>query len=368
MVHKQKILSTNHFIRFDLGNFCNLKCPSCFRQAQTKLWNKEHPYLSKPVKKHPYLDKTHVTLDQVTNWFPEDFMRKRIGTLVFNGASSEPTLNPEFMEILNYFHDLVPNIEVSTHGSTRNEDWWYNLGKTKIYPLFSIDTLTPGNELYRIGANTEKIKKNIRAFAAGGGKGAVKLILFKHNQHEIGAFREFCKEIGQDFSIRPSYDFSGDKTSYEVTNDGRTYTLEKNTTEDLQRNQPRRLTDPDPNSFCHLTFKKMIIIHCNGLVYPCCHIEGEFFRMYERYFTYENPSPKPRKYNERLYDDIVSKIEQQGGITTLSLKHHTLEEVMTSPFFDHVLQDSWADGSNQTCLNCKTWKAEKTREKFSYIS
>lgn len=355
------VLSSNHFIRIDLGNFCNLKCPSCFRQGMTRVWNSEHEI---QVDKHPYLDNTHVTLEQIKEWFPEEFMRKRIGTLVFNGASSEPTLNPKFVEILDYFHDLVPKIELSTHGSTHNEDWWYSLGKTKLYPLFSIDTLTPGNELYRIGANTDRIIKNIKAFAAGGGKGAIKLILFKHNQDEIETIRNFAKELGQDFSIRPSYDFSGDKTSYEVTNKGKTYTLEKNTTEDYQRNKPRRLSNPDPNSFCQLTQKKMIIVHSNGVVYPCCHIEGEFFYMYEKYFTHEDPTPKPREYNPDIYDNFVSKIESQGGIETLSLKHHTLEEVLTSPFFDHVLQDSWEDGSNETCLKCKAWKAEKVREKY----
>ena len=31
------ILSNNHLLRIDIGNYCNLECPSCPRSTLTKL-------------------------------------------------------------------------------------------------------------------------------------------------------------------------------------------------------------------------------------------------------------------------------------------------------------------------------------------
>ena len=148
------LLFNDHHIRLDLGNFCNLKCPSCFRTT----WNA------------PWLNTSHTKLDEVKQWFPQEFLDERVKTFNLNGASSEPTLNPQFMEIVEYLSPHVKFLKVSSNGSTRNSDWWYNLGKTKAHVFFSVDTLTPGNELYRINANTEKILKNLLTFASDSAK------------------------------------------------------------------------------------------------------------------------------------------------------------------------------------------------------
>lgn len=338
------ILSEGHSVRFDLGNYCNLKCPTCFRYTT--------------AKGHPYLDSSYVTLEQVKTWFPEKFLRSRVRRFIFNGASSEPTLNPYFMEIYDWFSDKVDIVQVSTNTSTRNADWWYELGKTKIHPVFAIDTLTPGNELYRINANTQKIRENIEAFAAAGGKGTIKLILFKHAQHEIPFFKEYAKKLGMNLSIRPSYDMVG-RDSYEVTSHGKTYTIEKNTLDYMQRNSPYNQGNSNPRSFCQLTLDKTIIIHSNGIVYPCCHIEGQFFTFYSDFFADGvTTSPKSRKINPIFYDDFISILERCGGIKSISLKHNSIDDIFNSSFF-RSLQVSWKLRNNTTCMNCKNWKAEK---------
>lgn len=346
------ILSTGHKVRFDLGNFCNLDCPSCFRQSATKDYNSKR---LEPVKYHPYLNTHYVTRNEVERWFPEKFLGDHIEHMLFCGASSEPTLNPEFVDIVDYFSDKVNLISMSTNGSTRNADWWYELGKTKIHPIFSIDSLKPDNNLYRIGSNTDKILENMRAFTAAGGKCTLKHILFKHNQDEIDDFIKITEELNCRYKQVPAFEFTGDKTSYEVVTKDKTYTIEKNTL--VQRNKPFRERNPDPYSYCLLTTSKTIIVHANGVIYPCCHIEGEFFKIYEDFFIDEN-NTKPKYIHKQVYNDFVTKIEKQGGIKTLSLRYNSIEDIMNSPFFRYTLEMSWKFKSNTTCINCKNWKDE----------
>ena len=344
------ILSTGHKIRLDLGNYCNLDCPSCFRQEKTREYNKEN---NTNIKSHPYLNNHYVTLDEICKWFPKEFLTKRIYHMFFCGASSEPTLNPEFTKIVNYFSDKVGRISMSTNGSTRNTDWWYELGKTKIHPTFSIDSLKPNNNLYRIGSDTNKIIENMQAFVSSGGKATLKHILFKHNQDEVDDFIKLSKELGCEYKLVPAFEFTDDKTSYEVTSNGKTYTLEKNTI--YERNQPHRNLNPDPESYCLLTTTKTIIVHSNGVIYPCCHIEGEFFDIYEDFFIDESKT-KPKQKHKQIYDDFVKKIEIQGGIKSLSLRYNTIEDILNSSFFKSTLQLSWKLKTNKTCLSCKNWK------------
>ena len=345
------LLSTNHKIRLDLGTFCNLECPTCFRQAKTRRYNKEN---NTNLDSHPYLNKHWVTIEKAKKWFPVPFLDKRIRNMTFDGATAEPSLNPDFFELVDYFSPHVDRLEMSTTASTRNPEWWYDLGKTKICPTFSIDSFKPNNNLYRINSNTEKVIENMRAFAAGGGKGILKHILFKHNQDEIQQFIDFAEELGFAHRLIPAFDFV-ERDSYEVTSHGKTYTIEKNTLH--SRNAPYNKLNPDltPYDYCLLTTSKTIIVHAIGVVYPCCHIEGEFFSFYENFFINGDPTPKDRTMNSRIYDDFIVKIEKQGGIKTCSLEHYSLEEIMNTRFYKHALEFSWRMKSNETCMNCKNW-------------
>ena len=152
----------------------------------------------------------------------------------------------------------------------------------------------------------------------------------KHNQDEIPQFTKFAEEIGARYRRVPAFEFV-DKDSYEVNSHGKTYTLEKNTL--IERNKPFRLEKgkQKPQDYCIITSgTKTIIVHALGVVYPCCHIEGEFFQFYSDYFAHGDPKPKDRQHNPRIYDDFIQKIETQGGIKTISLEYNTLEEIMNT--------------------------------------
>lgn len=343
------LLFNDHHIRLDLGNFCNLKCPSCFRTT----WNA------------PWLNTSYTKLDEVKQWFPPEFLDERVKTFNLNGASSEPTLNPQFMEIVEYLSPYVKYLKVSSNGSTRTTDWWYQLGKKqKTIVYFSVDTLTPGNELYRINAQTEKIVENLRAYTSAGGKAILKQILFKHGQHEVENFEALAKELGCEYSIRPSYDFSPEKTSYEVTNNGKTYTLEKNTTK-MQKQSPFSFSADGPQDCCDLSKYHLNIVTYNGIVYPCCFVEGLFFKFYEDFFLDETKvKPKDRSFHPRFYDDFIGPLEQAGGIKTLSLRYNTMEEILTGSFYRAKLPFTWKMKKNVTCAACPNFPVEVPLDKF----
>lgn len=348
------ILSTEHEIRIDLGNYCNLDCPSCFRQSITESYNKEH---DTKLEYHPYLNKRYVTLEDVVNWFPPSFLKQRVNRIKFNGATAEPTLNPEIFEIIEYFSNYVETITMSSNGSTRNVEWWSKLGKTKMVPTITIDSFKENNNLYRVNSNSKKIEDNLRAFVSAGGKAILKLILFKHNQDEIDQFISLSEELNCGFRLVPAYEFDGTKTSYEVTTKkGKTYVLEQNTLQG--RKKPFREELENPKDYCYLTTTKQFIIHANGVVYPCCTLEGQFFCVYEQFFIDGvTTQPKTDLYPE-LYEDIIRKVEIQGGIKTLSLRHNKIEDILNSSFFRSALELSWKTKTNKTCMNCKNWPTD----------
>lgn len=343
------ILSNNHKLSLDIGTFCNLSCPSCFRVIQTEGYNKRH---NTNVKIHPYLNTHHITLEQAKTWFPKKFLQDRVHHVEFCGAASEPVLSPYCLELIEYFSPLVEIVSMSTNGDAKTTEWWQQLGKVadNLIVRFYPDSLKPNNNLYR-QSNTENVLKNLRTFVSAGGKAILSQVAFKHNQDEIEDFRKIAEEIKCDYRLFLAREFTDEvTTSYEASHNGKSYMLEK--TDILPPNPTfKAIKSPDPNSYCTLTYEKTIKVFSNGVIFPCCHLEGGLFNIYEDFFLDENKTKPNTKINPEVYKDIASKIEVQGGIKTLSLKYNSIEDIMNSSFYRSALQLSWKLRSNETCCN-----------------
>lgn len=343
------ILSSNHKLRIDIGSNCNLECPTCTRQSITVDYNKKY---NTNYKIHPALNKGSVSLKEIIKWFPFDFIESRLSIINLCGATAEPTLNPELIDIVNYFSKFK-NVVIDSNGSTNNEEWWYKLGKTKCKVVFAVDSIKPNNNLYRINANTDKILANIKSFTNAGGVAEWKMILFKHNQDEIDECRSISKELGcAQFSIRQSNSFI-DGPTYEVNTNKKKYIIERN---DIYDNiKPIATQKSNPQDYCILTTTKTIIVFSNGVVYPCCHTESSFFDTYGDFFINENntqPIISNGNFHKSFYESFVKIIEKQGGIKSLSLKYHSIEEIMNSNFYKNGLQLSWKMQTNTFCQKC----------------
>jgi molybdenum cofactor biosynthesis enzyme MoaA len=333
------ILSTGHKLSLDIGTYCNLSCPSCFRVSQTKSYNEKH---KTNLKNHPYLNTHHVTLDQVKSWFPKQFLMDYVHHVEFCGAISEPALNPFCIDLVKYFSQHVKIVSMSTNGDIKSVEWWKQLAKSasnfvvRFYP----DSLKPNNSLYR-QSNTENVIQNLKAFVSAGGKAVLSQVVFKHNQDEISEFKQLANQIGCNYKMFVAREFTDNKTtSYEATHNEKTYLLEK--TDFIPSNPTfKEIKSSDPNTYCTLTYEKIIRVFSNGVIFPCCHVEGELFDIYEDFFLNESNTVPNTKVHPQIYKDIASKIEIQGGIKTLSLKYNSINDIMNSTFYRNALQTSW---------------------------
>jgi MoaA/NifB/PqqE/SkfB family radical SAM enzyme len=309
------------------------------------------------------LNKGFVSLENIIKWFPSDFIESKLSSVLLSGATAEPTLNPECIDIVTYFSRFIKDVSIDTNGSTNNEDWWYELGKTGCRVIFAVDSIKPNNNLYRINANTDKIISNIKSFVKGGGVAEWKMILFKHNQDEIDECRSISKELGcAYFTVRHSNSFKR-QSSHQIITKQKKYTIERN--QFYEQIESISTNKSNPEDYCLLTKEKIIIVFSNGIVYPCCFTESGFFEFYGPFFMDEN-NTKPVITNDNFYKSFVQVIERQGGIKTLSLKYYNIEEIFNTNLYKTAIQLSWKMQSNSICQNCPNF--ETVIDKTSHVS
>jgi|688.fasta_scaffold281627_2 organic radical activating enzyme len=328
------------FLKLDISNHCNLRCPHCARNF---------------IKNDYKLNSRYVSLEKIKRWIPKSFVILNTSkTVLFSGALAEPTLNSELIEIVEYFLKFKCKISIDSNGSTNNEDWWYKLGKTKVKCYFSPDSLVPNNNQYRINSNTEKVISNMKAFISGGGIASWKYLPFKHNEDEYDAQKTLAKKIGAEFGVvQPSW--------FDANAEGETMVPSKyfpNSKKIVNSN----LTN-NPEDYCVLIGKAGSIIEVtpDGVIYPCCFAAKPFFSVYAPFFNNEETKPLIRedlmksstKY-KYFVEDILPLIETQGGIKTLSLNFYTITDILNTDLFKRSLKSSWESGNNFCTKECRS--------------
>ena len=163
-----------------LGNKCNLKCKMCFPYASSELW-KEWKQLGWNTKdKDPNSDTSWKYYD---GYFKEDYSWPKItsnidkikkaseGTKVLHVTGGEPTINPEFFDLLNHL--------IAT-GDSKNITLEVTTNATKIHPRFfntvkqfkelvltvSMDGVDKTYEYVRYPAKFDVVFENIKKYSA----------------------------------------------------------------------------------------------------------------------------------------------------------------------------------------------------------
>lgn len=182
-------------LQFEPTSHCNANCPHCPRFDHT-----EWMVVESTGTLHPDLELSHIDIDSVANNLQLDQLTS-LKKVVLEGDKGDPMMHPKIEKFIEIFSNLPSNpvISLTTNGSIRNSKWWSALGK-KQYPnlkvVFSIDGLHDTNHLYRVGLNFDTIINNARAFIDAGGYAVWKLIVFKHNQHQIDQIQQLSKDMG----------------------------------------------------------------------------------------------------------------------------------------------------------------------------
>jgi len=311
-------------VRLEVGNYCNLKCPFCAREEVDR----------------NILNTIHLSLDTIKKFLPETFLLNNVDRVFLSGAVAEPTLNPDFIDIVKYLM-LYSSVNIDSNGSTRNIEWWKELGKTGVHCDFAPDSIKPNNNKYRINSNTDKVIENIKAFTDAGGKSFWKHISYSHNEDEVEDQKKISDSIGSKFYFMQSRPIP--KNLKNDINFTASSINKKNIYHQLN------IDEKSPKHYCKLFGSAghyLLEISPEGILYPCCRMPREFYHVYKNFFISGDTKPNLNLINEEhkiisFIETIVPLIEKNGGIQSLSLHNYSIEEILNSSLYSNLLTNSW---------------------------
>jgi len=330
----------------EISSRCNAACPMC---ARNELGGTTKPDLKQ--------EDWHKTL--IPKVFDSRF--KNLRNVLFCGTHGDPAVAPQSLDAIQYLKtNFNTTIEFFSNASTRNKDWWYELGKLlqqKINDdhyrnydvgIFSIDGLEDTNHIYRRQTRWNVIMENAEAFINAGGRARWDFIVFKHNQHQVEEAETLAKKMGfKQFRIRKTARFNYspagpdkwpvyDRTPFgtpqkfayhiEPTDDEKYYNTEIDKFELLKEKygSAEKYFDVASISCLYKEKFKRIYVNAYGQVFPCCYISNDIY---------------PGTNN--IKQDTTEKLFKKYGLTFNSLHKHTWDDILNHEWLASTLEESW---------------------------
>jgi MoaA/NifB/PqqE/SkfB family radical SAM enzyme len=257
-------------VHLEISTKCNARCPWCIRNFWGYPYNDGYP-------------EVNLSIDDCKKIFTTEFVQQ-LNKLYINGNFGDVVMNPDSLEIVNYFraHNSTLEIDISTNASARNKDFWQGLAKANAGIHFCIDGLEDTHSLYRQNTSYNLILKNAESFISAGGNAIWIMNVFEHNKHQIDTCRELAKSLGfKKFVARndgrdtgPVFDVDGNLThtlgQYTGDTDFKVMFYKKKTdTVMLEDVIDSRVPKGEIN--CSAKKHKSIYVAANGEVSPCCY-------------------------------------------------------------------------------------------------
>ncbi|SVB94435.1 uncharacterized protein METZ01_LOCUS247289 [marine metagenome] len=338
-------------LHIEMSSRCNAACPMCSRN---ELGGSTRPDL------------------KLKDWDKElipkvfDLRFKNLRNVLFCGTHGDPAVVPHSLDAVEYLKtNFNTTIEFFSNASTRNKDWWYELGKLlqgeikdehsliKHYRkndigIFSIDGLEDTNHIYRRQTHWNVIMENAEAFIRAGGRARWDFLIFKHNEHQIQEASELATKMGfKQFRLRKTARFNYsptgperwpvyNRTPYgtpqefayylEPPNDPRYYNEEIDKFEALKEKygSAEKYFDAAKISCLYKDEFHRIYVNAYGQVFPCCFISNDVY-----------PGLNPIK------KDTIKKVFDVYGKTFNDLSLHKWEDILSHEWFDSKLEESW---------------------------
>jgi MoaA/NifB/PqqE/SkfB family radical SAM enzyme len=333
-------LSEIHTLSFEPSSNCNAQCPHCPRFNIT-----DDDVFESTGTLHSKLKLLNLNFSTVIPNLQLDQMTS-LRNVIIQGDKGDPLMNPNIDMLLDAFASMkvLPTVILTTNGSIRNTNWWQNLAKK--YPFltvrFSIDGLSDTNHLYRVGLNYNTIIKNLSAFTESGGRAIWKMLVFKHNQHQIKEVENQSRQLGCENIIYVECQIERFKglAEWPVTYNNQTYYISP---PDIDIPPPVVFKNPQNKT---IKVKKVLDKNCpwgkeghvyigyQGHVLPCCmmHFDSEL------------------DYPGRTY---LEKLSQ--GFDNQNLLLNSMEKILNNPLFNDSLEQSFQTGKwHSTCVSsCK---------------
>ena len=174
-------------IELELTTLCNAACPLCYRNY--KVFKEHYP---------KRLIRDIIDIKNDIDKFPNLKYIKLVGTI------SEPTLYPNFLELIEYIKSKDLEIEICTNGDTNNQNdgiWWKKLGELlsiNDQVFFSICGSTQElHEIYRKGTSLQNILRNAKQLRSEKPIDFAQCIRFQYNDNDFNSntFKELIKEF-----------------------------------------------------------------------------------------------------------------------------------------------------------------------------
>jgi hypothetical protein len=259
-------------VHYDITDLCNAGCPQCARTDTVGCLPKS------------WLKQQAVSLEDFRRFSPTALLQE-IESAYFCGNFGDPAVVPEMIDILAYCWEANPDLQLRVHSncSVRSVGWWRELGalaKGRRFRLISaIDgTSHETNRRYRVRTDFDRIMDNTAAFIDAGGQAEWWMLVFRHNEHEVGVAEETAKARGfMNFRAYPSNRFGGLK-ELTYSHKGEEFTLEPPTVR-LSPKTPRTNSldgEKPPETEvvieCEALHTSEAFMDFFGYLAPCCHI------------------------------------------------------------------------------------------------
>ena len=210
----------------DLSTYCNAACPQCHRTSTNGLG------------KVDWLDLIQWDLDTFKQAFPASSMT-RIEDFQICGTWGDPCMNKDIMEICKYIIDnSKSDICISTNGSMRDEEWWWDLAvycRDRLSVVFTVDGIDQQmHERYRRKTDLSKILDHMEVVSQAGAYAKAFTVVFKHNEDYIGQIGKLVKSRGAHKHIHYASDrFKNGKPFYFYNEQGKEEILEESVVDSL---------------------------------------------------------------------------------------------------------------------------------------
>lgn len=303
-------------IHLELTTKCQAKCPMCPRRINGGIVN-------------PLIKIVEIDLETFKVWFPKSFI-EQLNSLLMCGNLGDPIMAKDCFEIFQYLKQVNPSIRLTMHtnGGARDRDWWARLAKLDVRVVFGIDGLADTHHLYRISTDWHKIIENAKAFIGAGGAAEWHMLVFQHNEHQLGICKQLSDELGfSQFQLKHTTRF--EKGRFHVLDEqGKTINI-LYPTEKSKEMTPKvfsYIKDQQPIITCKAQKNKQFYISADGNISPCCWLD----------FGWILP-----KQDTRI--DYMDKIGQLPN-----LNQHSVEKIFASGHFDKIAA-TWNDAPLAEC-------------------
>jgi hypothetical protein len=261
-----------------------------------------------------YYYKGNITMSQIYEWFGDvDLKDARIKLC---GVLGDPIINPECIDICSYliYEKRIQNIELSTNGGTRPEQFWKDLAdlsyeSNKLWVHWSIDGVERND--YRENVSIAKVWQNFETYHSNKGNCVWQYINFDYNTNEIEAAKRKAEQLGIELKIRVSWRNTANAAKFKSSE---SLKIDSDVYETVE-NRARLGEYEAANIVCRHQIENEIFVTSEGLVWPCCHLQDE------------QVSGKT---------NLVKKLGLKND-----LKKTSLHNIITSPWYERILIESW---------------------------